>query len=46
MTELDQHSVQLHEQLHGKLEIKSKVALATHEDLSLAYTPGVAQVCL
>jgi malate dehydrogenase (oxaloacetate-decarboxylating) len=46
MTDLDQESVELHAQLHGKLEIKSKVALATKKDLSLAYTPGVAQVCL
>jgi malate dehydrogenase (oxaloacetate-decarboxylating) len=46
MTDLDEQSVELHAQLHGKLEIKSKVALASHRDLSLAYTPGVAQVCL
>jgi malate dehydrogenase (oxaloacetate-decarboxylating) len=29
----------------GKMEIASTVALASREDLSLAYTPGVAQVC-
>ena len=46
MTDLDKESVALHAQLHGKLEIKSKVALASSKDLSLAYTPGVAQVCL
>ena len=46
MTDLDQESVALHARLHGKLEIKSKVALANSRDLSLAYTPGVAQVCL
>lgn len=45
MTELDKESVELHAQLHGKLEVKSKVGLANRKDLSLAYTPGVAQVC-
>jgi malate dehydrogenase (oxaloacetate-decarboxylating) len=31
--------------LGGKLGVHSKVALKTREDLSLAYTPGVARVC-
>ena len=35
----------LHAELHGKLEVRSKVQLANRKDLSLAYTPGVAQVC-
>jgi malate dehydrogenase (oxaloacetate-decarboxylating) len=43
---IDEESVALHARLHGKLEVKSKVALKTRKDLSLAYTPGVAQVCL
>ena len=30
---------------HGKLEIRSKVPLKNKHDLSLAYTPGVAEVC-
>ena len=46
MSDLGQESVELHARLHGKLEIKSKVPLANSRDLSLAYTPGVAQVCL
>jgi malate dehydrogenase (oxaloacetate-decarboxylating) len=29
----------------GKIEVRSKVALATRDDLSMAYTPGVARVC-
>jgi len=37
--------VALHAELHGKLEVRSKVQLANRKDLSLAYTPGVAQVC-
>src|SRR5262245_38629598 len=46
MTELDKESVALHAELHGKLEVRSKVGLANRKDLSLAYTPGVGQVCL
>jgi malate dehydrogenase (oxaloacetate-decarboxylating) len=32
--------------LGGKIEIRSKAPLATSDDLSMAYTPGVAAVCL
>jgi malate dehydrogenase (oxaloacetate-decarboxylating) len=32
--------------LGGKLEIASKIPLKTRADLSMAYTPGVARVCL
>lgn len=38
-------SVELHEEHHGKIEVYSKVALKNRHDLSLAYTPGVAEVC-
>jgi malate dehydrogenase (oxaloacetate-decarboxylating) len=38
-------SLKLHEQYVGKLEIKSKVSVATRDDLSMAYTPGVAEPC-
>ncbi len=37
-------SLKLHTEKKGKMEIKSKVALNTTDDLSLAYTPGVAAV--
>ena len=37
-------SIALHKKHRGKIEIRSKVKLATREDLSLAYTPGVAAV--
>lgn len=37
-------SIALHKKHRGKIEIKSKVKLATKNDLSLAYTPGVAAV--
>ncbi|MDD5152491.1 MAG: NADP-dependent malic enzyme [Candidatus Pacebacteria bacterium] len=39
-------SLALHKKHSGKIEIKSKVAVKNKEDLSLAYTPGVAGVCL
>ncbi|WP_374209492.1 NADP-dependent malic enzyme [Klenkia sp. PcliD-1-E] len=32
--------------LGGKIEVGSKVPLKTRDDLSMAYTPGVARVCL
>ncbi len=39
-------SVTLHANLQGKLAVQSKVPLVDRRDLSLAYTPGVAEVCL
>ncbi len=38
-------SLELHAKHKGKLEIRSKVPLRNKHDLSLAYTPGVAEVC-
>lgn len=38
-------ALELHEKHHGKMEIKSKVPLKNRDDLSLAYTPGVAEPC-
>ena len=43
--DLKERSLQMHERLRGKLEIKSKIEIKTKEDLSLAYTPGVAEPC-
>ncbi|WP_097028412.1 NAD(P)-dependent malic enzyme [Clostridium peptidivorans] len=40
-----EESLKLHENNRGKMEIKSKVKITTREDLSLAYTPGVAEPC-
>lgn len=45
MSDVYQESVELHKKNRGKLEIKSKVELNNKEDLSLAYTPGVSEVC-
>lgn len=39
-------SLKFHEKNKGKLSIQSKVPLKSKKDLSLAYTPGVAQPCL
>lgn len=42
---LKEDALKLHKENHGKLEIKSKVKIENQQDLSLAYTPGVAYVC-
>ena len=39
-------SLKLHEQWKGKIEVITRAPLETRDDLSLAYTPGVAQPCL
>lgn len=40
-----EESLKLHELHKGKIEIKSKLDVKTKDDLSLAYTPGVAEPC-
>lgn len=40
-----EESLELHEKNRGKIEIKCKVPLDNQKDLSLAYTPGVAEPC-
>ena len=39
-------SLRLHGQWKGKIEVVTTVPVATKDDLSLAYTPGVAQPCI
>lgn len=41
----NQMSLKIHEENHGKLEVVSKVAINDRDDLSTAYTPGVAEPC-
>ncbi|MCR4804855.1 MAG: NAD-dependent malic enzyme [Clostridia bacterium] len=41
-----EESLKLHAQWKGKIEVITKVPVETKDDLSLAYTPGVAQPCL
>jgi malate dehydrogenase (oxaloacetate-decarboxylating) len=39
-------SIEAHQKTKGKVEIRSKMSLENAYDLSIAYTPGVAQPCL
>ncbi len=41
----NEKALALHEKWRGKLETVSKTPVKTREDLSLAYTPGVAEPC-
>ncbi len=41
-----EESLKLHYQWHGKLDTVPKMEVKTKDDLSLAYTPGVAQPCI
>ena len=45
MSDSYEQSVDLHRTHHGKLGVQCKVPLETSEDLSRAYTPGVARPC-
>lgn len=45
MANLRDEALHLHEQKQGKLEVKTKVPVRNKEDLSLAYSPGVAEPC-
>lgn len=41
-----EESLKLHKEWKGKIEVVCRVPMETRDDLSLAYTPGVAQPCL
>ncbi|TWH45803.1 NADP-dependent malic enzyme [Sporomusa sp. KB1] len=43
--DLREDALKLHREKCGKLEVRNKVELKTRRDLSLAYTPGVAEPC-
>ncbi|MCK5698797.1 MAG: NAD-dependent malic enzyme [Candidatus Aenigmarchaeota archaeon] len=45
MSDIMQESLEQHKKHKGKIEVTSKVPLETKKDLSLYYTPGVAQPC-
>lgn len=45
MSDVYQQSVELHRKNRGKLGIESRIVVKDRGDLSLVYTPGVAQVC-
>ncbi len=41
----NQEALDLHKLHHGKIELSTKVPMNDRDDLSRAYTPGVAEVC-
>jgi len=43
---LKEKALALHYDLDGKIEVVTRAPLETREELSLAYTPGVAEPCL
>ena len=43
---IKEESLKKHYEWNGKIEVISRVPIKTREDLSLAYTPGVAEACL
>ncbi|MDR1630629.1 MAG: NADP-dependent malic enzyme [Oscillospiraceae bacterium] len=45
MTQAQEKAIKLHEQWRGKITVEYTCPVATREDLSLAYTPGVAEPC-
>ena len=44
--DIKEKALKQHEEWHGKIEVVSRAKVETAEDLSIAYTPGVAQPCL
>lgn len=42
---INEKALKLHDEWKGKLDVRSKVAVKSREDLALAYTPGVAEPC-
>ena len=45
MSSIQERALKLHNELVGKIEVVSKVELNSADDLSLVYTPGVAEPC-
>lgn len=45
MSDYFERSKILHEQLRGKISVHNKLPIGSRDDLSLAYTPGVAKPC-
>ena len=43
--DLNAEALEMHAKNHGKLEVRCKVPLENGHDLSIAYTPGVAEPC-
>ena len=45
MADYFERALEVHQKVRGKIEIKSKLPVDTRDDLSVAYTPGVARPC-
>lgn len=45
MSDIYEKSLELHKNMRGKMTIKGKIEVNTIDELSLAYTPGVAEPC-
>lgn len=45
MDDIKSRSLKLHEDNRGKISVESKIRVETKDDLSLAYSPGVAEPC-
>ena len=43
--DINEQALDLHYQLQGKIEVVSRKHIETRQDLSLMYTPGVAEPC-
>ena len=43
---LGQEAIELHKRLRGKIELRTRVSARSPHEISIAYTPGVAEVCL
>ena len=44
--DIKEEALKKHYEWKGKIEVISRAPINTREDLSLAYTPGVAEACL
>ena len=44
--DIKEEALKKHYEWQGKIEVISRAKIETREDLSLAYTPGVAEPCL
>ncbi|MDX1359238.1 MAG: NAD-dependent malic enzyme, partial [Clostridia bacterium] len=44
--DIKKEALKLHEKWKGKIEVNSTVEVNNKRDLSIAYTPGVAEPCL
>jgi len=42
---INERALKMHEELKGKIEVISRAKVSNREELSLAYTPGVAEAC-